>query len=78
MDVIDKYTGRSMGSVPTATEDDVRAAVAKAEAAFPGWADTPAHRRAAILSAAAKMHGAAVDDSGDHNYHGSNQNMNQH
>ena len=53
MDVIDKYTGRSMGSVPTATEDDVRAAVAKTEAAFPGWAETPAHRRAAILSAAA-------------------------
>lgn len=50
--VIDKFTGEAIGSVPVAGEAEVRAAVARAQAAFPSWAETPAHRRSAILAAA--------------------------
>ncbi len=50
--VFDKFTGEPCGSVPLATEADVRAAVAIATAAGRGWADTAAHRRAAVLRAA--------------------------
>ena len=57
MQVVDKYTGAPIGDVLTATESDVREAVGRAVAAFPSWADTPAHRRAAILNGtAARIH----------------------
>ena len=55
--VIDKYTGETIGSVPNATQEDVRAAVSRAEGAFPAWANTPAHRRSAILLKAAALLG---------------------
>ena len=34
-------TGARLGEFPITTEDEVRAAVARARAAFPGWRDTP-------------------------------------
>jgi acyl-CoA reductase-like NAD-dependent aldehyde dehydrogenase len=48
--VLDKYTGESIAELPHAGPVEVGAAIARAEAAFPQWADTPAHRRAAILA----------------------------
>ena len=55
--VLDKYTGETMAELPAAGPDEVRAAVLRAEAAFPAWAETPAHRRSAILAGvAARLH----------------------
>ena len=48
--VLDKFTGESIAELPHAGPAEVSAAISRAEAAFPAWADTPAHRRAAILS----------------------------
>jgi len=48
--VLDKYTGESIAELPDAGPAEVTAAISRAEAAFPEWAETPAHRRAAILS----------------------------
>ena len=49
-DVTHASTGAVVRVVPFATRDDVDAAVAAATAAFPGWRDTPALRRARILT----------------------------
>jgi acyl-CoA reductase-like NAD-dependent aldehyde dehydrogenase len=48
--VIDKFTGETMAELPAAGPADVKAAVGRAQAAFVAWAETPAHRRAAILA----------------------------
>jgi acyl-CoA reductase-like NAD-dependent aldehyde dehydrogenase len=48
--VLDKYTGEPIAELPAAGAAEVHAAISRAEAAFPAWADTPAHRRAAILA----------------------------
>jgi acyl-CoA reductase-like NAD-dependent aldehyde dehydrogenase len=53
--VLDKYTGEKIAELADAGPADVSAAVSRAEAAFPAWADTPAHRRAAILSRTAAL-----------------------
>ena len=53
--VIDKFSGERIGEVPVASEADVDAAVMAARAAFDGWSRTPAHRRAAVLRAAADL-----------------------
>ncbi|MGH3720098.1 MAG: aldehyde dehydrogenase family protein [Pseudonocardiaceae bacterium] len=47
--VINPATERSIATVPEGTERDVDAAVAAARAAFPAWAATPPHQRAAHL-----------------------------
>jgi malonate-semialdehyde dehydrogenase (acetylating)/methylmalonate-semialdehyde dehydrogenase len=47
--VYDPATGRVSKSVGLADEALVREAVASAAAAFPAWADTPAHLRARVL-----------------------------
>jgi len=49
-DVTHASSGAVVRVVPLATRDDVDAAVAAATAAFPGWRDTPALRRARILT----------------------------
>ncbi|AYG78676.1 3-succinoylsemialdehyde-pyridine dehydrogenase [Streptomyces hundungensis] len=49
IDVIEAATETVIGSVPDGTPQDVDAAVGAARRAFPGWADTPAPRRAAQL-----------------------------
>ncbi|SDD32634.1 malonate-semialdehyde dehydrogenase (acetylating) / methylmalonate-semialdehyde dehydrogenase [Bradyrhizobium brasilense] len=48
--VFNPATGQPSGTIGLASADDVRAAVAAARAAFPGWANTPPLRRARILS----------------------------
>lgn len=53
MRVLDKFSGDTLAELPDAGPPEVQAAVSRAEAAFPAWADTPAHRRSAILARAA-------------------------
>jgi malonate-semialdehyde dehydrogenase (acetylating) / methylmalonate-semialdehyde dehydrogenase len=48
-DVFNPATGAVTGRVSLANTADVNAAVAAAQAAFPGWADTPPIRRARVM-----------------------------
>jgi acyl-CoA reductase-like NAD-dependent aldehyde dehydrogenase len=52
LEVFDPATGDLVETVPAGTAADVDAAVAAAQAAFPGWWDTPAARRGALLQQA--------------------------
>ena len=52
-DVTDPATGETVGSVPNATEADIRAAIDAAEAALDGWRGLAAIERARILRRAA-------------------------
>ncbi len=49
LDVIDKYTGEVIGTVPVATLEDVARATKAAKAAFATWGETPAWKRSQIL-----------------------------
>jgi acyl-CoA reductase-like NAD-dependent aldehyde dehydrogenase len=60
--VIDKFTGEQIGEVPVASAADVDRAVIAARAAFDGWSQTPAHRRAAVLRRAADLIGERRDE----------------
>jgi acyl-CoA reductase-like NAD-dependent aldehyde dehydrogenase len=62
LDVLDKYSGERIASVPVATREDVARATAAAQAAFRSWADTPAHRRARILLRAAELLAARQEE----------------
>ena len=53
LEVRDPATGALVDTVPDAGEADVDAAVRAAQAAFPGWWQTPAARRGALLRDAA-------------------------
>ncbi|MGE5189589.1 MAG: aldehyde dehydrogenase family protein [Gemmatimonadota bacterium] len=55
MEVIDKYTGETIGVVPVASRETVDRAIAAAHAAFPAYARTPAHRRFRILEKASQL-----------------------
>ena len=55
VEVIDKYTGAVMGTVPVASRGTVEKALASACAAFPEYSRTPAHARADILEKAARL-----------------------
>lgn len=48
-DVFNPATGQVTGRVALAGREDVDAAVAAADAAFPAWADTPPIRRARVM-----------------------------
>ncbi|UWU83196.1 CoA-acylating methylmalonate-semialdehyde dehydrogenase [Bradyrhizobium yuanmingense] len=48
--VFNPATGQQSGTLGLASADEVRAAVAAARGAFPGWANTPPLRRARILN----------------------------
>lgn len=48
-DVFNPATGEAAGEVALASADEVRAAIASAEAAFPGWSKTPPAKRAQVL-----------------------------
>lgn len=62
LEVIDKFTGEIIRTLPVADSDVVDAAVARAQGAFPAWASTPAHRRSAILLGAAERIRARSDE----------------
>lgn len=51
-EVRDKYSGEVLAELPSASEQDVRQAVANAAAAFQEWSRTPAHKRSRVLAAA--------------------------
>ncbi|WP_206447051.1 aldehyde dehydrogenase family protein [Agrococcus sp. KRD186] len=51
--VTNPYTGEVVKEYPTATDDEIRAAIERAHAAYEPWAATPIAERAAILSKAA-------------------------
>ncbi len=53
--VRNKYTGQVIATVPTASRDDVDAAIASAAGAASTMAEMPAHARAAILAATAGL-----------------------
>jgi succinate-semialdehyde dehydrogenase/glutarate-semialdehyde dehydrogenase len=49
IEIANPATGDVIGTVPKATLEDTRAAIAAAEAAFPDWAARPAKERSAIM-----------------------------
>ncbi|MGM1029593.1 MAG: NAD-dependent succinate-semialdehyde dehydrogenase [Actinomycetota bacterium] len=51
--VTDPYTGQVVKEFPTATDDEVRAAIERAHAAYEPWRSTPMAERAAVLGRAA-------------------------
>jgi acyl-CoA reductase-like NAD-dependent aldehyde dehydrogenase len=53
--VLDKYTGEPISSLPVARSEDVGRATAVARQAFAEWSEVPAHRRSAILSRTAEI-----------------------
>jgi acyl-CoA reductase-like NAD-dependent aldehyde dehydrogenase len=55
LEVRNKYSGDVIGTVPTAREDDVDAAIAAAQKAAPVMAELPAYRRSEILSRTAAL-----------------------
>lgn len=62
LDITDPAGGEPVGSVPVATAEEAAAAVARASAAFPGWAATPAAERGLRLRAAAHALAARADE----------------
>jgi acyl-CoA reductase-like NAD-dependent aldehyde dehydrogenase len=55
IDVIDKYTGEVVGTVPAAGPEDVARATRTALEAFASWSETPSHKRSKILRTAADI-----------------------
>ncbi|KAA6433018.1 aldehyde dehydrogenase family protein [Agrococcus sediminis] len=51
--VTDPYTGQVVKEFPTATDEQIRAAIERADAAYEPWCTTPMAERAAILGRAA-------------------------
>lgn len=49
MDVFDPSTGQIIAQAPCCTKGEVESAIDAAKAAFPGWRDTPAHKRAQLF-----------------------------
>ena len=62
LQVLDKYSGATIGEVAIADAAAVDRAVARARDAFPAWSATPAHKRSAILRRAAEIIDARKDD----------------
>lgn len=54
--------GEVVGLFPKATVEDTRAAIAAARLALPGWANTPAPARGAILDKASQIIAARLDE----------------
>lgn len=65
--VVDPRTGDQIARVPVADAATCGGAVARARAAFPGWARTPAAERAAAVAAAAAKVRAAAEELADLN-----------
>ena len=60
--VLDAATGAQIATVPEASAEQVQAAVAAAQAAFPGWAGTAPKDRAALLMRIAEHVDAQADE----------------
>ena len=59
--VTDKFTGEVLESLPFAGAAEVDRAVRSAQAAFPAWSSTPAHRRSAVIARAAALIAGRAD-----------------
>jgi acyl-CoA reductase-like NAD-dependent aldehyde dehydrogenase len=55
LEVKNKYSGETIGALPTARREEVDAAIAAAERAEPVMAEMPAHKRSAILARTAAL-----------------------
>src|SRR4051794_16531981 len=62
IEVDEAATGRTFGSVPVASDDDLHEAVAAARGAFDGWSQTPVAERAGLLRAIASGLEAREDE----------------
>lgn len=49
MNIYNPSTGEVIAKTPCCTKDEVESAIAAAKAAYPGWRDTPAHKRAQLM-----------------------------
>ncbi len=64
--VTDPATGELVETFPTATDEECRAALARADAAFRAWRETPLPERTAVLSAAATLFRERADELATH------------
>jgi aminomuconate-semialdehyde/2-hydroxymuconate-6-semialdehyde dehydrogenase len=62
LEVYEPASGAVLAACPDSDADDVAAAVAAAQAAAPGWANTPAEQRARLLQRLADLIEARVDE----------------
>jgi acyl-CoA reductase-like NAD-dependent aldehyde dehydrogenase len=62
IDVLDKYSGEVIGTVPSATKEDVARATQAAKRAFAGYSEYPAHKRAKILQKTAEILAARQEE----------------
>ena len=62
LDVVDPADGAPLGSVASATREDVRNAISAAASALPAWSGLPAKERAAILRRWYDLMVGAADD----------------
>jgi acyl-CoA reductase-like NAD-dependent aldehyde dehydrogenase len=62
LDVIDKFSGDVIGTVPVASREDVAGATSAARAAFGPFAELPAHKRARILQRTADLLAAQEEE----------------
>jgi acyl-CoA reductase-like NAD-dependent aldehyde dehydrogenase len=62
IEVTNKYSGEVIGTLPSARQGDVQAAVDAAERAEPVMRDMPAHKRAEILLRTAELIQERADD----------------
>ncbi len=49
MDIYDPSTGEVIAKTPCCTQEEVKASIMAAKAAFPGWSDTPCAKRVEVL-----------------------------
>ena len=62
LDVTDPATGEVIGTVPSASPDDTRSAIASAEQGLKIWRQTLAWNRAEVLHAAATLMQSRIDE----------------
>lgn len=62
LDVFDPNTGEVQARTPLATEDETRAAIDAAEAAFPGWSQVNPQRRARVMFEFKRLVEANMDE----------------
>jgi len=62
IDVLDKFTGEVVGTVPVATNEDVARATQAAKEAFSSYSEYPAHKRSKILQKTAEILAARQEE----------------
>jgi acyl-CoA reductase-like NAD-dependent aldehyde dehydrogenase len=62
LEVKNKYSGKTIASIPSASREDLEAAIAAAQRATTVMADMPAHKRSEILSRAARLMHARAEE----------------